>query len=119
MKYPTTSMNRDRRCEVCDVREKECRNLALHYGCITCIACKSFFYRSGKHMRLRGVSPGDMSLPEVYMQHLDNHKRFKQCLAAGMKPTLVLDPRKQRPANRAKQAAFRRRINEKLQRRGS
>lgn len=53
-------------------------------------ACKSFFYRSGKHMRLRGVSPGDMSLPEVYMQHLDNHKRFKQCLAAGMKPTLVL-----------------------------
>ena len=80
------------------------------------------------------------------MQHLDNHKRFKQCLAAGMKPTLVLgkplsraaavphphtfaivltlppqppDPRKQRPANRAKQAAFRRRINEKLQRRGS
>lgn len=90
----STSMSFKRRCVACGQREDDAHSLALHYNCLTCIACKSFFYRSGKQLRAAGVAEDDLTSRGVYERVLDNHARYTKCLNAGMDPVLVLDPSK-------------------------
>lgn len=83
-----------RRCVACGQREDPTHGLAVHYNCLTCVACKSFFYRSGKQLRASGVQDHDLARRSVYESVLDNHARYTKCLKAGMEPRLVLDPSK-------------------------
>lgn len=90
----TKSASFKRKCAACGQREDPGHGLAMHYNCLTCVACKSFFYRSGKQLRVAGVGDDHLSSRKVYERVLDNHKRYAKCLAAGMDPVLVLDPSK-------------------------
>lgn len=79
------------KCQCCRQGREQCGKIAVHYSVLSCIACKSFFYRATKNLRGKGYAGDQLKDPEVHARHLQDAKRYANCLDVGMRPMLVLD----------------------------